>query len=69
MDFTNDKYIATLEKAQRYLARAKSCCSCAHAEEKIDRDMVKVCTYCTKYHKDVTRKNGSFCAEYITKGE
>lgn len=67
MDFTNDKYIATLEKAQRYLVRAKSCSMCENAQETIDRDSLRVCNYCTRYHKDVTGKCGFMCGDFTAK--
>ena len=67
MDFTSNKYLETLEKAQRYLVRAKSCSMCVNAQETIDRNIVKVYSYCTKHCKDVTGKNGFMCDDFAAK--
>ena len=67
MEFTSDKYLETLEKAHTYLRRAKSCSMCIYTQETIDRDLLKVCSYCTKHCKDVTGKNGFMCGDFSAK--
>ena len=67
MDFTNEKYLTALKNARDYLVRAKSCSMCVNAQETIDRNMLRVCHYCTQHKKDVTGKCGFMCGDFTAK--